>query len=82
MKRIYKLLGINPPQGTFCYCPVCNNELVGTKSFLKDDGLVWYKCSRCGSRSVWDFDFPSPLLLKYQPISKKMVEHFSHVDYY
>lgn len=49
-------------QYTFCYCK-CGNELISSNSFLKDTDFVYYKCSKCGRISKWDFDFPCPILV-------------------
>lgn len=63
-------------QRTFCYCPVCSNELNSSNSFVKDTDQVYYMCSRCGSRSVWNFDIaPAPILEKYEPISTKYIPY-------
>jgi Zn-finger protein len=43
-------------QTTFCYCPKCNNELCGSNSFIEDLDYVYYKCSKCGHGTKWDFD--------------------------
>ena len=53
-------------QKTFCYCPNCNNELISSNSFIKDTDYVYYKCSKCGQESKWDFDAPVPLLIPDQ----------------
>lgn len=50
-------------QTTFCYCPECNNELIGSNSFTSDGELVMFVCTKCGTESEWDFDAPAPLLL-------------------
>ncbi len=51
-------------QYTFVYCPRCNNELVKNGQFIEDnDGIVKYRCSKCGIISFWDFgNFPVPML--------------------
>ena len=51
-------------QTTFCYCPNCDNELISSNSFIKDTDFVYYKCSKCGYESKWDFDFLCPILIK------------------
>jgi transposase-like protein len=50
-------------QNTFCYCPQCRNELVGSNSFASDKELVVYKCTNCGHESKWLFDAPVPILI-------------------
>lgn len=41
----FKKKSIRQTQITFCYCPNCNTELVGSNSFKgEDDGIVTYKC--------------------------------------
>lgn len=54
----------NPNQRTFCYCPQCHNELISSGSFVSDEEVVTYKCTKCGKVSEWDFDVPCPMLLK------------------
>ena len=51
-------------QHTFIYCPRCNNELIKNGRFIEDnDGIVKYRCSKCGSISFWDFaSCPVPIL--------------------
>lgn len=49
-------------QYTFCYCK-CGNELISSNSFLRDTDFVYYKCSKCGKISKWDFDAPCPILI-------------------
>jgi Zn-finger protein len=50
-------------QKTFCYCPLCGNELISSGSFVSDDDVVTYKCTKCLLVSRWDFDAPAPVLL-------------------
>lgn len=54
-----------PKQTCFVYCPKCRNELVSSNSFVEDkDGIVKYKCDKCGNISFWDFgNYPVPYLL-------------------
>lgn len=51
-------------QYTFVYCSKCNNELIKNGQFIEDnDGIVKYRCSKCGTISFWDFaHFPVPML--------------------
>lgn len=51
-------------QHTFVYCPRCNNELVKNGQYIEDNnGIIKYRCSKCGIISLWDFvDFPVPYL--------------------
>lgn len=51
-------------QTCFVYCPKCRNELVSSNSFIEDkDGIVKYKCDKCGNISFWDFiHYPVPYL--------------------
>jgi hypothetical protein len=39
-------------QTVFCYCPQCNNELVSSNSFVKEDEYVNYQCTECGCEST------------------------------
>jgi len=51
-------------QRTFCYCPLCWNELISSDSFVSDEDVVTYKCSKCTCVSRWNFDAPVPILIK------------------
>ena len=51
-------------QRTFIYCPKCNNELIKNGNLIKDTDFVYFKCSKCGNESKWDFDTPCPILIK------------------
>lgn len=53
----------NKNQHTFCYCPYCRNELVGTNSYINSNNFVYFKCSICGGYSKWQYDFPVPFLI-------------------
>lgn len=69
MKFLKKLLKIKSPeqkrkQTTFCYCPNCKNELIGSDSFISDDDLVKFQCMECKSITEWLFDAPVPILIK------------------
>ena len=50
-------------QYTFIYCCNCHNELISSNSFIKDeDGIVTYKCSKCGLVKKYDFmHYPVPV---------------------
>ena len=50
-------------QTCFCYCD-CGNELISSNSLIKDTDFVYFKCSKCGHESKWDFDTPCPILIK------------------
>lgn len=55
-------------QTTFCYCPVCHNELCSDpKTSCVDTDLVRYVCGQCGARSGFLFDAPVPLLMEVAP---------------
>lgn len=50
-------------QNCWIYCPKCTNELISSQSFVSDEEVVTYKCTKCGEVSRWDFDtFPVPVL--------------------
>ena len=51
-------------QTCFVYCPGCHKDLVSSDSFVEDkDGIVKYKCDKCGNISFWDFiHYPIPYL--------------------
>ena len=51
-------------QKTYVYCPKCRNELCANGNLIKDTDFVYYKCSKCGHESKWDFDAPCPILIK------------------
>ena len=56
-------------QKTFCWCE-CGNELCSTDSHLASDNLmapndiVYFKCSKCGDTSEWNFGAPIPFKIK------------------
>lgn len=50
-------------QSTFCYCTKCDNELIGSGSFVEDAELVKYQCVECGTITEWLFDAPAPISL-------------------
>lgn len=54
-------VGVDPVQTTFVWCD-CGWELVAGGRLMSDDAMgVYYECSKCGTRSLWDFDAPVPL---------------------
>ena len=61
---MYKYKKEREKQRTHAYCPKCNNELVENGNLIKDTDFVYYKCSKCGHESKWDFDAPCPILLE------------------
>lgn len=58
-KRIFK-----QKQRTYCYCPRCFKDLVNSNSYVSQyDGIVKYRCDKCGNVSFWDFiTAPVPIL--------------------
>lgn len=54
-------------QTCFIFCPQCDNELTGSKSYeffriCNDGQFEFYKCSKCSKQTRWDFDtFPIPV---------------------
>lgn len=56
-------------QNTFVYCSECDNELISSNSFVKDTDYVYYKCSKCGTETKWDFDFLCPILVEYKTVN-------------
>lgn len=69
----YTLWSARRHQTTFCYCPECGLELCWNGKVLDDaDGVVKFECPNCLKVSVWDFCYPSPLLLNCdQCVNKK-----------
>lgn len=65
-------------QRMFIYCPKCNNEMIWNGHFVEDnDGIIKYKCSKCGNISFWDFaHFPAPILRSCQDCSHCRVYDF------
>ena len=52
-------------QSVYIYCPLCWNELISSDSFVSDEDVVTYKCTKCLLVSRWDFDSaPVPILIK------------------
>lgn len=75
--RISELINnhrLKKKQYTFIYCPKCRNEMIKNGQFIEDiDGIVKYRCSKCGTISLWDFgNFPVPML--------RTCEHCRHID--
>lgn len=62
---MFKIFRKKEKQTTLCYCPNCKNELISSDSFVSDEDVVTYKCVKCSIVSKWDFDAPTPILLKY-----------------
>ena len=67
MLKIFKKIKdklIKHKQHTFCYC-ACGNELISSNDLILDDTIsVYYKCSKCGLITQWDFDAPTPIFIK------------------
>lgn len=70
-KQEYQKLKHKQGQNTFCYCPVCNNELISSNSFVKDTDYVYFKCTDCEATSKWDFDFMCPILVDCSTLQDK-----------
>jgi len=58
-------------QRTFVYCK-CGNEInrEDDSSFIRDvyikeRNVIHYKCSKCGTESFFDFDYPCPIPLPF-----------------
>lgn len=50
---------------TKCFCPGCAIDLCSRAGALVEDAeFVKYACPECGSKSVWDFGAPAPILLE------------------
>lgn len=64
LNTILEIFKKKEKQLTFCYCPDCKTELISSGSFVSDEEVVTYKCTNCGAISKWDFDAPSPILLR------------------
>lgn len=76
--RISELINnhrLKKKQYTFIYCPKCFKELIKNGQFIEDnDGIIKYKCSKCGEISFWDFgNFPVPML--------RTCGHCKHLNY-
>jgi hypothetical protein len=54
---------------TKAFCTGCKSDLVSNGYFIgeTDRGLVIYECKACKVESYWDFDAPTPLLIKPAP---------------
>lgn len=61
-KKKFEYKQLKKGQYNFCYCE-CGNELISSNSFLKDTDFVYYKCSKCGKITKWDFDAPCPIFV-------------------
>lgn len=62
--HMYKYKKEREKQRTHVYCPKCRNELIANGNLIKDTDFVYYKCSKCGHESKWDFDTPCPILIE------------------
>lgn len=52
-------------QTCFIYCPRCGNELIFESHDRTSEYLEYYKCSKCGEESAWNFDIaPVPIRVK------------------
>jgi len=54
--------------GCICYCPSCKDPLNDQAAMTKAgvwDNIVGYRCSECDNESMWNFNFPVPLLVGY-----------------
>ena len=73
--KIYSWLGfifyndkkIKESQTCYVYCPICHTELISTNSYIgqTEKGLEQFRCNVCRTRSLWDFDLPTPVLKDY-----------------
>jgi len=63
LKYLNLLKNKKKEQSTGCFCPNCNNELINSGSFVKEEKLVHYKCVECKCESEWLFDAPAPILI-------------------
>lgn len=64
-KEYQKVVVSTGGRSSFIYCPKCDADLIENNSFIKDTDYVYYKCTNCGTESIWDFDAPCPILLDY-----------------
>lgn len=73
--RYYSWLGfifynskkLTEEQTTYIYCPTCHTELISTNSYIgqTEKGLEQFNCNNCRTKSLWDFDLPTPVLIDY-----------------
>ena len=61
------IVGDYGSQTTFAWC-FCGNELCSSNSFIEDSDAVYYRCSKCLTKSKWNFDAPAPILLWQEDI--------------
>ena len=59
-------------QTTWCWCPGCKADLCSQDGAIVDDScgpedLVWYKCTKCGQHSVWNFNHLVPFIESKEP---------------
>ena len=80
MRRVIVNHGNKNKQHTFIYCRKCNNELVKNGQFIEDnDGIIKYRCSKCGNISFWDFaNFPVPMLRTCGDCAHLIVDEFGY----
>ena len=63
---------VESKQSTHCWCPGCRIDLCTQDDALIDascgpEDLVWYRCTRCGQHSVWNFDHIAPFVVSKEP---------------
>lgn len=69
MKLLEKIKRKFTRQTTFCYCPKCQKELIGsrrrTTEWVDKGGTIVYilGCPKCKHKSHWLFDTPVPILV-------------------
>jgi len=59
-------------QRTWCWCPGCKVDLCSQDDALIDDTcgpeeLVWYRCTKCGQHSLWNFNHLTPFIVSKEP---------------
>jgi len=50
---------------TYCWCLLCNSDLIRDSFISDEDEKVTFRCSWCGHESVWHFGIAQiPILLE------------------
>lgn len=46
-----------------CPCPICNNDLVSSNSYLEGHDIIKFRCVNCKTDSKWVFEAPVPFVI-------------------
>jgi len=66
IKRYFHKCKTNDKQFVFIFCPMCDKELIRSKSkwIFTHSETYKFTCNECGTITNWLFDPPVPILIK------------------